>query len=85
MQTFQCDYCADERTGERVTVTTEATEGDGVDVAVTKRWTLCRGCGDRIFEGIGEVSPWVDDDFKTVLQPGDATEQHTGTFAMPNR
>jgi hypothetical protein len=77
-----CDGCAREFDDARVTITTEATDDRGVNVEVTKRWILCRSCGETVFERIGEPSPWVDDDFKTVVLPGEEeTSQQPGGYA----
>lgn len=64
-----CDGCNERLVGERVTITTEATDERGVNVELTKRWELCRGCADGIFATIGEPSPWDDSDFKTMVLP----------------
>ncbi|HEX9890177.1 MAG TPA: hypothetical protein VGA69_11905 [Nitriliruptorales bacterium] len=68
---FMCEACEQDRSGTRVVFTTEATDERGVDVELTKRWTLCRPCADGIFDRIGEPSPWEDVDFKTMVMPED--------------
>ena len=68
---YVCDGCETERNGARVVFSTEATDDSGIDVVVTKRWTVCPGCADDVFSAIGEPSPWSDEDFKTVVQPGE--------------
>lgn len=84
MANVTCDRCEEQIDGARVNITTEATDEAGVNVDVAKRWTLCRGCADTIFERIGEASPWVDDDFKTVVLPDDeAVSQQAGGFSSP--
>ena len=46
---------------------------------VTKRWTVCPSCADDVFTRIDEPSPWSDEDFKTVVQPGEEpTSAHLG-------
>lgn len=65
-----CDGCGEDIGGARVTVATEATDERGVHVEVTKRWVLCRPCGESLFTRVGEASPWVDD-FKTVVLPNE--------------
>ena len=71
---LDCPSCEQPIVGRRVTVTTEATGPGGVDVEVTKRWVLCRSCGDAIFARIGEPSPWVDGDSRTLVLPGEAQD-----------
>jgi hypothetical protein len=75
-----CDGCHEPVGGPRVTITTEATDERGVSVEVTKRWILCKTCGETVFSRIGEPSPWVDDDFKTMVLPdeGEASQQPGG-------
>ncbi len=63
-----CDGCGTHMDGARVVVATDATDERGISVEVTKRWVLCRPCGESLFARLGEASPWVDD-FKTVLLP----------------
>jgi hypothetical protein len=76
-----CDGCDRPLDGQRVSITTEATTEDGVNVEVTKRWLLCRSCAETVFDRIGEASPWVDDDFKTVILPDDQpVGQQAGGF-----
>jgi hypothetical protein len=85
MASTVCDGCRETVAGPRVTITTEASE-DGVNVEVTKRWILCRPCGDRVFSRIGETSPWIDDDFKTVVMPDDELmSQQAGGYAAQVR
>lgn len=80
--TFHCDACAETCEGQRVVVSTEATDANGVDVVVAKRWVLCRSCGDEIFVRIGEASPWDDSDFKTLVLPDEEpVGGHMGGFA----
>lgn len=67
MHAFTCDGCDRELSGERVVFSTEATDADGVDVTVAKRWVTCRTCADALFERIGRPSPWADDDTVMVL------------------
>lgn len=79
--TVACDRCETSIDGARVTVTTEATDEQGVNVDVAKRWVLCRDCGEALAERIGEASPWVDDDFKTVVPPGEeGVSQQAGGY-----
>lgn len=82
MATVTCDSCRQTIEGARVVITTEASDEDGVNVEVTKRWILCRACGAAVFSRIGEASPWVDDDFKTVVLPDEElTGQQAGGYA----
>ncbi len=77
-----CDQCDVELDGQRVLISTEATDDSGVDVEVAKRWTLCRSCADDVFEKVGESSPWEDNDFKTVVLPDEESiGVHAGGFA----
>lgn len=77
-----CDRCERDIEGARVNITTEATDEAGVNVDVAKRWVLCRECADKLFDRIGEASPWVDDDFKTVVLPGEeAVSQQAGGYS----
>lgn len=69
--TYTCDGCDDTKSGERVVFSTEATDETGIDVVLTKRWTVCPDCADDVFTKIGEPSPWSDEDAKTVVQPGE--------------
>ena len=79
---FQCDGCDEEQSGARVVFTSEATDATGIDVVVTKRWTVCTACAEWVFEQIDEPSPWSDEDFKTVVQPGEEPEgAQLGGFA----
>lgn len=79
-----CDRCEREIDGARVNITTEATDDAGVNVDVAKRWVLCRVCADTLFDRIGEASPWVDDDFKTVVFPNEeAVSQQAGGYSSP--
>lgn len=71
-----CDGCREDVAGPRVRITTEATDDNGVDVDVTKSWVLCRDCGEKLFDRVGEASPWIDDDFKTVVLPDDELTSH---------
>lgn len=71
-----CDRCEEEIEGSRVTITTEASDERGVNVDVSKRWILCRECGETVFGRIGEPSPWVDDDFKTMVLPDEQDVSH---------
>jgi hypothetical protein len=81
-----CDRCQSVLDGARVTITTEASVDRGAEVDVTKRWVLCRPCGEAIFDRIGEASPWVDDDFKTVVLPDEEiSSQQAGGFAASLR
>lgn len=81
---FICDGCDEERTGARVVFSSEATDDTGIDVVVAKRWTVCPGCADEVFARIGEPSPWSDEDFKTLVQPGEgATGAHAGGYSSP--
>lgn len=76
-----CDGCHSEIEGPRLTITTEASDERGVNIEVTKRWALCRDCGESLFDRIGEVSPWIDDDFKTMVLPGEeALSQQAGGY-----
>lgn len=80
--TFMCDGCEEDKQGERVVFSTEATDDTGIDVVLTKRWTVCPDCADEVFTRIGEPSPWSDEDAKTVVQPGeDVTSSPLGGFA----
>jgi hypothetical protein len=77
----ECDGCEQQITGPRLTITTEASDERGVNVEVTKRWALCRPCSEGLFQRIGEPSPWVDDDFKTVVLPDEElTSQQAGGY-----
>lgn len=81
-----CDSCDGTIDGARVTITTEASDERGVNVDVTKRWVLCRDCGEAVFDRIGEASPWVDDDFKTVVLPDEEIQsQQAGGYASSVR
>lgn len=81
--TFTCDGCDEDKAGERVVFSTEATDETGIDVVLTKRWTVCPDCADQVFTRIGEPSPWSDEDAKTVVQPGeDSTSAQVGGFAL---
>lgn len=71
MQGYHCDGCDEDKRGERVVFTTEATDDLGVDVTLTKRWTTCPTCADQVFERIGEPSPFQDVDHRTMVQPGE--------------
>jgi hypothetical protein len=53
--TVTCDSCRQTIDSARVVITTEASDEYGVNVEVTKRWVLCRACGDTIFSRIGEA------------------------------
>ncbi len=80
--TFECDGCGETLGGSRVVFSTEATDENGVDVEVTKRWVTCRDCADDLFQRIGEPSPWSDEDAKTLVMPDEeAASQHMGGFA----
>lgn len=79
---YQCDGCDQPQSGPRVVFSSEATDDTGIDVVVTKRWTVCPGCAEWVFERIEEPSPWSDEDFKTVVQPGEeAGSAPLGGFA----
>ncbi len=79
---MSCDGCGSTIEGARVTITTEASDERGVNVEVAKRWVLCRSCAEGLFDRIGEASPWVDDDFKTLVLPDDeAQSQQAGGYA----
>jgi hypothetical protein len=78
---YTCDGCEQQFEGARVVFSTEATDETGIDVVVTKRWTVCPGCADEVFTRIGEPSPWSDEDPRTVVQPGeDATAAHLAGY-----
>lgn len=80
--TYVCDGCEEQREGARVVFSTEATDDRGIDVIVAKRWTVCPPCAEDVFTRIGEPSPWSDEDFKTLVQPGeDGTSAQRGGFA----
>lgn len=82
MAMSDCDGCRETIAGPRVTITTEASD-DGVNVDVTKRWVLCADCGDAVFARIGEPSPFVDDDFKTVVLPDEELQSfQSGGYAL---
>lgn len=82
--TYTCDGCEQEQGGARVVFSSEATDDTGIDVVVAKRWTVCPGCADQVFTRIGEPSPWSDEDFKTLVHPGDeAAGAHLGGFTAP--
>lgn len=84
MVNVTCDRCEERIEGARVNITTEATDDAGVNVDVAKQWVLCRDCADTLFDRIGEASPWVDDDFKTVVLPDEeAVSQQAGGFSSP--
>lgn len=85
MRTYHCDGCDQDRDGERVVFTTEATDDLGVDVTLTKRWTTCPGCADEVFERIGEPSPFSDEDHRTLVQPGEEASGATLGGFTPNR
>ncbi len=68
---FDCDGCNERMEGSRVVFSSEATDETGIDVQLTKRWTVCPDCADEVFTSIGEPNPWADVDFKTVVQPGE--------------
>ena len=79
--TYTCDGCDEQHGGARVVFSSEATDETGIDVVVTKRWTVCPDCADDVFTRIGEPSPWSDQDFKTVVQPGEEpTGAHLGGY-----
>lgn len=69
MSTHDCDGCAEPIAGSRVVFTSEATDAIGIDVIVTKRWTVCPSCAQGVFDRIDEPSPWSDEDFKTMVMP----------------
>lgn len=71
MATPDCDGCGRPIEASRVVFSTEATAADGVDVLVAKRWVVCPSCAQGVFDAIGEPSPWSDEDFKTMVLPGD--------------
>ncbi len=82
MAMTECDGCREPLDGPRVTITTEASD-DGVNVDVTKRWILCVDCGESVFDRIGEPSPFVDDDFKTMVLPDEEEQsQQAGGYAV---
>jgi hypothetical protein len=86
MASVSCDGCDETIDGSRVTITTEATDQRGVSVDVTKRWVLCRDCGDAVFARIGEASPWADEDFKTMVLPDEeAVSQQAGGYSPKGR
>lgn len=79
--TYLCDGCDQHLGGARVVFSSDATDETGIDVIVTKRWTVCPSCADDVFTRIGEPSPWSDEDFKTLVQPGEeATGAHLGGY-----
>jgi hypothetical protein len=81
---FECDGCARTVDGARVVFSTEATDDTGVDVVVAKRWVTCRSCADRLFDRIGEPSPWSDEDAKTLVLPDEEpVGQHRGGYTLP--
>lgn len=82
MANVSCDGCGEVIDSARVSITTEATDERGVNVEVAKRWVLCRDCAEQLFDRIGEASPWVDDDFKTMVLPDEeAQSQQAGGYA----
>ncbi len=79
MSLHDCDGCDEPITGNRVVFTTEATDATGVDVLVTKRWTVCPPCAQGVFEKIDEPSPFSNEDFKTMVMPDeDEAAMHLG-------
>lgn len=71
MTTYTCDGCSEQLSGERVVFSTEATDAQGVDVTVSKRWVACRPCADQLFDTIGRTSPWDEGDATTMVLPDD--------------
>lgn len=83
---FVCDGCGQDKQGQRVVFSTEATDEHGVDVVLAKRWTTCRSCAEDVFDAINEPSPFSDEDFKTLVLPDEeATSQHMGGYAAQLR
>ena len=82
--TYTCDGCNRDHAGPRVVFSSEATDETGIDVVVAKRWTVCPPCADDVFSRIDEPSPWSDEDFKTLVQPGEEpTGAQLGGYAPP--
>ncbi len=76
-----CDGCDEAIGGSRVVFTSEATDETGIDVIVAKRWVVCPGCAQGVFNAIDEPSPWSDEDFKTMVMPDeDAMSAPLGGF-----
>lgn len=68
---FTCDRCHSQDDGRRVVFTTEATDQDGVDVTVAKRWVTCPSCADEVFGRLEMPSPFAAGDGRTVSFPDD--------------
>jgi len=75
---FVCDGCFETKDGERVGISTEATDAGGVSVLVAKRWQLCRSCGDAVFTRLDQPSPWTEGDFRTIVIEDDLLLHHAG-------
>jgi hypothetical protein len=68
---FVCDGCQEPHRGRRVVFSTEATDDQGLDVEVAKRWVTCPACADDVFARIGRISPWDAADGRTLTYPDD--------------
>lgn len=68
---YTCDRCDAVDDGRRVVFTTEATDTQGVDVAVAKRWVTCPACADEVFTRLAMPSPFTGGDDRTVAFPDD--------------